>query len=315
MLVQSKKSAKAVAAAVRKAAAQAEAAAWLEANKGWDEGMRPIKVEYAGRAAKARNVAGWSDLPWWRMDGKKVGARAPSMEQRKERRAKRPSRGCWGEQIGKPMELPAIRQVEVPLEVQLRLLREGLGEYWEMQRVLRMPFGQKLEKSTWVLGEREMSAVLWAGIVRCRQKKLYVNKKEAQCRPRRGWQRECRLQVEHSQWSLDVPYGAEVNVQELAQGRIRPVSFDGFEKVLEANGDEVSWEPSSPNQKSHLDVMADQEECLWRMEVLSAKQERAVLAKVEGLGLKEIGKELKSSHQAVSQLQKKGLAAAKAVRL
>lgn len=125
-------------------AAEAEAAAWREENSDWAKGL-PAEVSGCKVTGTASTVApGWDQLPWWRMDGKKVGAPAPNVEASKPKQAKRPSRGYWGELTGTPTPLPKLREVaSAPTPAELR----------EEKRVLCLPTGQKLGRVTWTLGE------------------------------------------------------------------------------------------------------------------------------------------------------------------
>jgi RNA polymerase sigma factor (sigma-70 family) len=250
-------------------------------------------VKVKGKQPKAMNVAGWDELPWWQMDGRKVGAPAPRMEQSQPRSAKRPSRGWWGEQAGEGKPLPAMKQVEAEPSR-------------EAARVLRMPRGQKLAPSTWVLGAElvreqkqdalaalaaeENAAWLAGGEMPGWHGEWKAGLKKA------GWREELRQQVALAQVSLGYAQGAEARVQELAQGHVRPVGMDGMNGLAdEALADVVP---------SPLERMAAQEELAWLLKALSPRQREAVELKAEGLSRSEMAEAMGCSEERAKELLK-----------
>lgn len=226
--------------------AAAEAAAWLKENAGWAKGL-PAEVEgvkLKGTGAEPRNVPGWDELPWWRMDGAKVGAPAPRIEQSPARKTKKPSRGYRGPLAGEPMPLPQAKPVEA---------EPTAAEQREAARALRMP-QRKLAPCTWVLGDANgMKELLWAE----RQKQVKQN---------RSGEKGARVLEAALGWKTS---NAEVYA---AQRELRG------EMVLR----QVS-EEEMPCKPSPLEEMALQEELAWRLKALSPREREVLELKAEGL--------------------------------
>lgn len=298
--------------------AAAEAAAWQKENAGWAKGS-PAELpglEVSGRATAPRNVPGWDQPCWWRMDGGKVGAPAPAGQQvlglspwapgwkrwhgwgmpaeewgvvermgpmRMEMpcvvppREGRRERGCWGELTGAAQPLPALRQVEsLPTKAEER----------ERAHVLRMPRGQKLAPCTWVLGDaRGKQGLLWA-------------ERQKQVKRQRSGEKGARV--------LEAELGWKTSAAEAWAARREAEGHVAEKRVSEEELAEAAMGPSP------LERMAEQEELAWLLKALSPRQREAVELKAEGLTMREAAAEMGCSHVAVSKLQKKAVAAMKA---
>ena len=223
-------------------AAEAEAAAWREENKDWAKGL-PAEVSGCKVTGTASTVTpGWDQLPWWRMDGKKVGAPAPSTESSKPKQAKRPSRGCWGELTGTPMPLPKLREVaSAPAPAELR----------EEKRVLCLPTGQKLGRVTWTVSESRTLNTM----------------------------RHCKQQ-KRKQSALDRVQGMELTVTG-HQHWVQQMKTARKGELSRLSWSEVDAETVTAPAAEHLDwrdAMARAELTEWVENRLTARQQRALLA-------------------------------------
>lgn len=254
--------------------AAAEAAEWKKLNAGWAKGL-PVEVEgvkVKGKQPKAMDVAGWDGLPWWRMDGRKVGAPAPRVEQSKPKSVKRPSRGCWGEPVGQPMPLPEQKPVVV---------EPSAAEQREAARVLRMP-QRKLAPCTWVLGDANgMKKLLWA-------------ERQKQVQQGRSGEKGARVLEAALGWKSS-------NAEVYAAQR----QLEGKQVVKQVSEEEMPCKPSP------LEQMAAQEELAWLLKALSPRQQEAMQLKAEGMSRQEMAAAMGCSEKAVKKALEEGRARAK----